>query len=87
MGIWETEIIRVDGNLFAYMRVQNDFTGNISGSFRRVYLDKKGFYYAKADGKNQSVHEKVKTFLAGEVRQKEINDFYNKYKNQIGGYK
>lgn len=88
MGIWETEVIRVDGNLFAYIRVQNEFTGNISGSFRRIYQDKKdGHYYAKADGRNQDLSDVVQRFRAQQVREKEIRDFYNKYHNQIGGYK
>ena len=39
MGIWDTEVIRVDGHLFAYIRVQNYYSGNVSGSFRRIYQD------------------------------------------------
>lgn len=27
--IWDAEVLRVDGNLYAYIRVQNEFTGNI----------------------------------------------------------
>lgn len=75
MAIWETEVIRVDGNLFAYVRVQNEYNGNISGSFRRIYQDKNGDYYAKADGSNQNLTNQVNRFLASEIRQKEITDF------------
>ena len=87
MGIWDTEIIRVDGNLFTYVRVQNDYNGNISGSFRRVYQDKDKHYYAKADGRNQNMDAQVQRFLAYEIRQKEYKEFYDKYSKQIGGYK
>lgn len=87
MSLWDNEILRVDGHLFVYVRVQNDYSGNISGSFRRIYQDKNGDYYAKADGTNQNLTNQVNRFLASENKQKEITDFYNKYHNQIGGYK
>lgn len=87
MSIWDNEILRVDGNLFVYVRVQNDYSGNISGSFRRIYQNKNGDYYAKADGANQNLTNQVNRFIASEIRQKEITDFYNKYHNQIGGYR
>ena len=84
--IWDAEVLRVDGNLYAYIRVQNEFTGNISGTFRRIYKNKDG-YYAQADGKKNYLNSKVDALLAHEARQKDITDFYNKYKNQIGGYR
>lgn len=87
MSLWDNEILRVDGHLFVYVRVQNDYSGNISGSFRRIYQNKNGDYYAKADGSNQNLTNQVNRFLASEIRQKEITDFYNKYHNQIGGYR
>ena len=77
--IWEIEIIRVDGNLFAYTRIQNEFTGNISGHFRRIYKDKNG-YYAKADGRNQYLNSAVDSFLKQETHTKEAIDFFRKYK-------
>lgn len=85
MGIWDTEVIRVDGNLFAYIKVQNDYSGNVSGSFRRIYQDKHGHYYAKADGRNQNMDNQVKILLAYEEQTKRIRDFYKKYYLQIGG--
>lgn len=36
---------------------------------------------------NQNLTNQVNRFLASEIRQKEITDFYNKYHNQIGGYR
>lgn len=87
MGIWDTEVIRVDGNLFAYIKVQNDYSGNVSGSFRRIYQDKNGHYYAKADGHNQNMDNQVNRLLADEIKNKEIRDFYKKYSSQIGGFR
>ena len=63
MAIWDAEIVKADGNLYAFIRVQNDFTGNISGSFRRIYKDKNGFY-AKVDGSNHYFNNEVARFTA-----------------------
>lgn len=79
MGIWDAEAVRVDGNLFAYIKVQNDYFGNVSGNFRRIYQDKNGHYYAKADGRNQNMDNQVNVLLEYEAMQKELKDFYNKY--------
>lgn len=86
MSLWDSEILRVDGHLFVYVRVQNDYSGNISGSFRRIYQNKNGDYYAKADGINQNLTNQVNRFLVWELGQKEMKDFYNKYSKQIGGH-
>lgn len=82
----DPEILRVDGNLYAYIRIQNEYTGNVSGSFRRIYKDKSG-YYSRADGKNQYINNMVNNFLASEIKEKEIRDFYKKYSSQIGGFR
>ena len=37
MSIWSYDIIRADGNLFAYIRIQDDYTGNIAGRFSKVH--------------------------------------------------
>ena len=80
--IWDNEVIRVDGNLYVFTRIQNEFTGNISGHFRRIYKDKNG-YYAKADGKNQYLNSAVDSFLKQEAHTKEALDFFKKYKGKI----
>lgn len=59
--IWDNEVFRVDGNLYVFTRIQNEFTGNISGHFRRIYKDKLG-YYAKADGKTITFPGMLKAF-------------------------
>ena len=71
MSIWDSEVVKADGQLFIYVRVQNDFTGNISGSFRRLYQDKHG-WYAKVDGSNHYFTDKVKTFNNKEAEIKDI---------------
>lgn len=80
--IWDHEVFKVDGNLYVFTRIQNEFTGNISGHFRRVYKDKNG-YYAKADGKNNYLNGEVESFLKHEAYLKEAMDFFKKYKSRI----
>ena len=84
--IWDVEVIKADGNLYAYIRVQNEFTGNISGSFRRIYKDKNG-YYAKADGKNNYMTNEVESYLKRASLEREAILFWKEYKNKIGGYR
>ena len=31
--LYDSEVIRANGDLYAFIRVQNEFTGNVSGSF------------------------------------------------------
>lgn len=80
--IWGNEVFKVDGNLYVFTRIQNEFTGNISGHFRRIYKDKHG-YYAKADGKNNYLNGEVESFLKREVYQKEALEFFKNYKKKI----
>ena len=39
MSIWDKEIVRVDGELKVYVKIQNDVTGNIAGTLRNIHID------------------------------------------------
>ena len=58
MAIWDKEIIKANGELYCFVRIQNEFTGNISGAFKKVYY-KDGHHYCKADGQIQFLDEDV----------------------------
>ena len=58
MSIWDKEIIKANGELYCFVRIQNEFTGNISGAFKKVYY-KDGHHYCKADGQIQFLDEDV----------------------------
>lgn len=79
MAIWDVEIVKADGNMYAFIRVQNDFTGNISGSFRRIYKDKNGFY-AKVDGSNHYFNNEVARFTAYQEQIRDALEFRKKVK-------
>lgn len=49
MSIWHKEVVRIDGDLKAYIGVQNDYTGAIKYSLREIHLDG-DTYYCRADG-------------------------------------
>ena len=85
MGIWDSEIVKVNGELYAFVRVQNDFTGNISGAFRRIYKDKNG-YYCKVDGSNKYFNNQVEAFKKRDAEIKTAMEFYRQYGNLHGGY-
>ena len=80
--LYDSEVVRVNGDLYAFIRIQNEFTGNVSGSFRRIYKDKNG-YYAKADGKNNYMNSQVQGYIQRESQEKEYRDFYKKYHNNF----
>ena len=61
MSIWDKEIVKANGDLYCFVRIQNEFTGNISGAFKKIYY-KDGHHYCKADGKIQILDEEVARF-------------------------
>lgn len=79
MSIWDSEVVKADGQLFIYVRVQNDYTGNISGSFRKLYQDKYG-WYAKVDGSNHYFSDKVDAFRKQEADIKTMKEEMKKYR-------
>ena len=68
MSIWDKEIIKAGGALYCFLRIQNEFTGNISGTFKKVYY-KDGHHYCKADGSTQILDEDVARY---NLRQSEL---------------
>lgn len=77
MSLWNVEILEVDYKLFAYVRVQNEYSGNISGAFRRIYTDNKGRTYFKADGMNHYID--VQPFQDRQEKIKRALEFYKKF--------
>lgn len=80
--LYESIIIKVDGHFYAYCRIQNEYSGNISVAFRRIYKDKDG-YYTKVDGRNHYFNREVESYIARQKKIDDALDFYNKYHKQI----
>lgn len=68
MSIWDKEIIKANDELYCFVRIQNECTGNISGAFKKVYY-KDGHHYCKADGSIQILDEDVARY---NLRQSEL---------------
>lgn len=77
MSLWNVDILEADGKLFAYVQVQNDYYGHVSGAFRRIYTDKRGRSYFKADGQNHYVN--VQPYLDRQEKIKIALEFYKKH--------
>lgn len=54
MGVYDVELVRLDGEIKAYVKIQNDYTGAIIGQLRKIYLDGNE-YYIRADGRMVNV--------------------------------
>lgn len=82
MSLYGFNIIRVDGKLYAHAGTQNEWTGNVSYSFKKVY-QKGGKYYFKSDNQAHECTSAVLSHMKWEDQRKEEHEFYLKYKNKI----
>ena len=78
MSIWDTEIVRVDGELKVYVKVQNEVTGGITGCLRNIHLDGNR-YYCRADGRRVDVTSKRDAYIRYEGKIDSAMKFYNDY--------
>ena len=78
MSIWDKEIIKANGELYCFVRIQNEFTGNISGAFKKVYY-KDGHHYCKADGQIQFLDEDIARYRLKESEISKLMQDAQKY--------
>ena len=79
MSIYSTEITRLNGDLMAYVRIQNDWTGQIRGRIATV-ISQKGRKHIVADGQKKDVTIQCEDFLRKEEQIKAALDWYKKTK-------
>ena len=79
MSVYSIECTRLNGDIMAYVRVQNDWTGAILGQVKKIFLDGDN-YYCHADGNRVIVNEQRQRFLDYESRVRTALDWYNKTK-------
>ena len=58
MSVWNLEVVKIDGEHYAAIKVQDDWTGNITMNFRKVRY-REGKYYIKVDGRMENITEIV----------------------------
>ena len=79
MSIYSTEITRLNGDLMAFVRIQNDWTGQIRGRIATV-ISQNGRKHIVADGQRKDVTIKCEDFLRKEAQVKAALDWYKKTK-------
>lgn len=67
MSIWYKEVIRVNGDIKAYIEIQNEYTGSISCGIREIHLDGNQ-RYCRADGQKINVQTQYENLLRHEDR-------------------
>lgn len=82
MSIWHTEIVRVNGNLKAYIEIQNDYTGSTKGYLRELHLDGNE-YFCRADGHRVPMTKEREKFLIYEARERCAMELYNEKRKGI----
>ena len=78
MSIWHKEVIRVRGDLKAYVEVQNDWTGSITGGLRNIH-DKNGHKYVIADTQHIDITEEYNSQIRYEESIKEAFEFKKRF--------
>lgn len=67
MSLWHKEVTRLNGDLKAYVEVQNDYTGSIRCDLRTIH-EADGKYYVIADGGHIDVTNERTNYLNYEER-------------------
>lgn len=79
MGLWKCEVVRIDGELFAYIENQDDWTGSITNGIRKIKL--KGDRYEILNmGSRVNLTDKVEQFIRREAEIQTALDWFRKTK-------
>ena len=66
MSVYDFELVRCNGDIKVYCRIQNDWTGQIREHIRALINDKDGKCHFIADGQRVDVTENKRKFLEHE---------------------
>lgn len=80
MSLWAYDLMRVDGSVKVYTRIQNDYTGQITDGIRDIFTDKHGKKYFRADHKTVYIDKEYSMFVDYENQVKAAMEFCRKYK-------
>ena len=79
MGIWHKQVVRLNGDLMAYIEHQDDWTGRITKHIRAIKLDG-NTYYCNFMGQRVTVNAEREDFTHEEETNKIARDWYRKTK-------
>lgn len=79
MSVWNVECVRIDGEVMAAVKIQDDWNGNITLHVRKIHLDG-NFYYANVQGQRVDVTYARDLLIGYEDNCKMALDWYRKTK-------
>ena len=79
MSLYSLELVRLNGDIKAYVRVQNDWSGQITEGIRNIFL-KDDRYYIRVDGQEHNVNRQRDDFLMNEQNIKDALKWYKETK-------
>ena len=79
MSLYSLELVRLNGDIKAYVRIQNDWSGQITEGIRNIFL-KDDQYYINADGCKHVVNKQRDDFLMKEEHIKDALKWYKETK-------
>lgn len=75
MSLYSLELVRLNGDIKAYVRIQNDWSGQITEGIRNIFL-KDNRYYIRVDGCEHIVNRQREEFLMNEQHIKDALKWY-----------
>lgn len=79
MSLYSLELVRLNGDIKAYVRIQNDWSGQITEGIRNIFL-KGDRYYINVDGQKHIVNRQREDFLMNEQHIKNALKWYTETK-------
>ena len=77
--LYDFEVTRLNGDLYAFIRIQDEWTGNIKEGLRQIKLDGNQ-YYIRAETQRHNVTNQVNRFKMHEDKVKSALEWYDKTK-------
>ena len=79
MSLYSLELVRLNGDIKAYVRIQNDWSGQITEGIRNIFL-KDDRYYIRVDGQEHNVNAERDRFLMNEQHIEDALRWYKETK-------
>lgn len=79
MSLYSLELVRLNGDIKAYVRVQNEWSGQITEGIRNIF-HKDDRYYIRVDGQEHKINHERDQFLMHEQHIKDALKWYKETK-------
>ena len=79
MSLYSLELVRLNGDIKAYVRVQNDWSGQITEGIRNIFSEN-GNNYIRVDGQKHYINAELSRFHMNEEHIKDALKWYKETK-------